>query len=427
MKINKNFEFSLKLMVLIGLVSFLAFDFIRLLIAPKIPMTGTPLLERFSHYYAFFTTQSNYLVAIYLFYSLFTQFSYNKKPPFGIELAVTVYISLTMFVFWCGIIFSPEEAAATTRPSDWFTTTVLHLIVPIVMIGNFIISSGDTYYSPRVHAKFSLFGILAYPVCYSFYAIIRGEYRFETYGSEFFEKAYILENGVWKINPNGPWSTDIIAFSEKVIPYSSQMWYPYWFMNLHNVTLKARDVITGEEVVWKNYYRSDSAMLTQVIMGYIIILSLVVIFQYLYLFLNNIKYYRWHDIDGNLITKAERDYWMKVRKFKRQELKNEKRLLRIRRKTEYKEWIQELKILPYKEKIKKIMNYKNQRTLKNGLKRAEHKNHKLKVKKYRQDIKKLINLAKTQDRAFIKQNLRDAARYSKLVKKGYATRRIKDI
>ncbi|QGS52325.1 hypothetical protein [Spiroplasma tabanidicola] len=426
MKINKNFEFSLKLMVLIGLVSFLIFDFIRILISPKPSLDGIPVLERFSHYYAFFTTQSNYLVVIYLFYSLFTQYSYNKKPPFGIELGVTVYITLTMVVFWAGIVTQHTHTGnvAKVRASDWFTTCILHLFVPFIMITNFILSSGDTYYSPRVHARFSLYGITIYPVLYSFYAVIRGEFRWETYGPEFFSKAYICENGVWKVNPKGPWSTDLIAFADKVNPYNSEMWYPYWFMNLHNGQLKTTDIVTGQERIWQSYDKSESMILGQVVMGYLFIISLVVFFQYLYLFINNVKYYRWHDIDGNLISKAEHDYWLRFRKFKRQEARSERKLIRLEMKKEYKDWLKSLKNLSTKEKLIKLIEFRNNRTLKNGLKKADIKKLNLEKKQHKIALKQILNEAKTKDRAIIKQNLRDAAWYAKLVKKGIATRRI---
>ncbi|AHI53259.1 Pr6Pr family membrane protein [Spiroplasma culicicola] len=409
MKINKSFEFSLKLMVLIMLISFLIFDFLLQIYSPKSNLRGIPTLQRIEIYYAFFTTQSNYVVVIFLFFALFTEKNYNRRPSFGIELAVTVYITITMLVFWFGLLASPDEMKAYNT-ANWISTVVLHLLIPIVMIGNFIVASGDFYFNPRHHTRFGMWGIMLYPLFYFIYAMVRGDMRFKDYGPDFFARMYTLENG--QIINN--W-TELGHGIIDNTPYTGQMWYPYWFLNVNRYELK---IGNGGQVWATNLDTPTWVLWFFLILAFIAITSLVFGLQFLYLYWNNSKFYRWHDINEKLISKEEHDYRVKVRKLNKSKAKNDLKLKRVNEKAEYFTFKKSLKTLSRSEKNEALKKRTNQIALKNKLEKADILNQRNVKKQSKRDIRSLLWSIKTVERGIVRENLKEAERYKKLVKKG---------
>ncbi|WP_199558616.1 hypothetical protein [Spiroplasma sp. ChiS] len=78
----------------------------------------------------FFTTQTNYIVAVYFFIYLFENKFKIQSPSYLIKLAVTKYITITMVVFWLGIFTSTQDANQYNVYA-WISTIVLHLVIPI--------------------------------------------------------------------------------------------------------------------------------------------------------------------------------------------------------------------------------------------------------------------------------------------------------
>lgn len=419
MKLSKSTEFSLKLFVLIVLIAFLVFDFFLQMYAPKANLTGIPCYQRININYAFFTTQSNYLVVIYLFYALFLKQSYNKKPPFGIELAITVYISVTMFVFWTGLLASSDEMN-TYNAINWMSTVVLHLVIPWIMITQFILSAGDYYHCVRQHARFGAQGIAAYPFFYLIFALIRGEMRYQEFGPSFFEKVYCFDlttgRFVERWNEITGGGTGIFH-GERLQPYSSQMWYPYWFLNLHKYKLQAQDS-EGNYHVWAESTMSTGLMILFLVVAIIVITSCVFGLQYLYIAVNNNKYYRWHDINDKLLSKEEHDYRLSIRRLNFKRMWEEKRLRSIKNKLDEVEFKKMIKTLSPEEREEIITKRKNSAKLQKKLKLAEKRNIANKKAQRKRDIKSLLQNVKTGDRQFIRENIREADRYKKLVKKG---------
>ncbi|QEH62247.1 hypothetical protein SCHIN_v1c10540 [Spiroplasma chinense] len=409
MKLNKNSEFSIKLMVLIVLIAFLVFDFMLQVYSPKMNMRAIPTLQRLNIYYAFFTTQSNYIVVIYLFFTLFTKQNYNRKPPFGIELAVTVYITVTMLVFWFGLLGSTDEMNSYGI-ANWISTVVLHLCIPTIMISNFILTSGDYYYSPREHTKFGLFGTTLYPLGYGIFVMIRGKFRYQEFGPDFFKTIYHLDGTNWVANwPEGMGHGTFANAS----PYTTQMWYPYWFLNFRHITLE-----DAAGNVWYETPQPAWMLILTLFLASVAIFGLVIGLQFIYLNWNNSKFFRWHDINENLISKEEHDYRKKMRKLKKVQRRNEIKLQFVKRQTERKSWRKSLATLTKEEKSLAISKRKNEQILKTKLEIAEKKNLRLVAKQERRDYRSLMNSLKTQDRVFVRNNLREADRYKRLVSKG---------
>ncbi|AOG60772.1 hypothetical protein SHELI_v1c08230 [Spiroplasma helicoides] len=427
MKFNKRAEFSLKLLILIILICFLIFDYFVQVHIPKLNMRGIPTLERLSIYYCYFTTQSNYLVVIFLFYSLFLKQKYDKKVPFGLELGITVYITITMLVFWIGLLSSRDEMWSYTYV-HWISTTILHLIIPIVMITNFLLSCGDVYQCPRNHSKFTLYGITAYPLAYLVLIMGRGEFRYRMYGEKFFNDVYEVSNGVWHMRPGSVWSqSDVGIFGHGMQPYTSQMWYPYWFLNMHNARLGGIDSVTNEYVEWKNYDIPWIMMVGYLVGAVIAITTLVMSLQFFYLYINNKKFYRWHDIDGNILDKEAHDYHLIHRKFTMNQQKVYRKQKEVEKKVEWKLWRQNLKYMSFTEKIKSLFEMHNQSLLKKRLHAAAVRLERKKKKQEKINLKKWLDTLKTIERAQVIENLKEAKRYQKLVKRGVVIYNIKRI
>ncbi|QHX36971.1 Pr6Pr family membrane protein [Spiroplasma sp. BIUS-1] len=410
MKLNKDFEFSLKVMVLIVLIAFLAFDFVLQVYSPKKNLEGIPVIERIDIYYAFFTTQSNYAVVLYLIVALFMRRIYNTKPAFGIELAMTVYITVTMLVFWFGLLASPDELKAY-YPSNWVSTVVLHMCIPSIMIGYFMLSCGDQYYSTRRHSKFSLPLTCGYPIGYLMFAMIRGEIRFNYYSPEFFTNIYSVEDKSQSWFWQNLWSegNGVINNDQH---FTQQMWYPYWFLNVHQFKLEAN----GE--VYSKSFGPEWMVISIFILAVMAITLLVVGLQFFYLNWNNGKFYRWHDIEGKLITKEEHDYRKQRAKLKKITIKNQAKMELLHKKTDYKIFLKSIKSLPKDQRLIKKAAHLKAKSLEEKLKRASIKQEKVIIKSNKGQIKRFILSLNYKDRPFVKENLREAERYKKLVKQG---------
>ncbi|AUM62957.1 Pr6Pr family membrane protein [Spiroplasma monobiae] len=420
MKLNKDFEFSLKVMVLIILIAFLAFDFVLQVYSPKKNLEGIPAIERINIYYAFFTTQSNYAVVLYLVVALLMRRIYNTKPAFGIEMAMTVYITVTMLVFWFGLLASPDELGAY-YPANWVSTIVLHMFIPSIMIGYFMLSCGDNYYSIRKYSKFSLPLTCSYPIGYLIFVMIRGEIRFKYFSPEFFYKIYsteadgaILESTKWFWDNQWTEGAGVINQSQY---FTQQMWYPYWFLNIHQFELKFSVGSTMMPPVSKSI-GPEWLVISIFILAILAITFLVVNLQFMYLNWNNGKFYRWHDIEGKIISKEEHDYRKKKAKLERYTAIKKAKMKLLHDKTNYKVFLKSIKSLDKKIRNEKRKEYIKTKILEEKLQRAQIKQQKVINKSHKDQIKRFILSLNYKDRPFVKENLREAERYKKLVNRG---------
>ncbi|MDQ7982775.1 MAG: hypothetical protein REH79_00965 [Spiroplasma sp.] len=172
-KINRRATFYIYLSALIMMICFLVIDLVTSIYFPSNITISLGYGERVSHYYAFFTTQSNYLVVLYFVYYLYTLYFNKTRPSFAIRLAVTVYISITMLVFWGGIFTQTQELIHYSIYT-WINTTTLHLIMPIIMITSFVLTSGREQIAIKKWHHNHLWLIALYPVIYSVVILIRG-------------------------------------------------------------------------------------------------------------------------------------------------------------------------------------------------------------------------------------------------------------
>ncbi|WP_425379636.1 hypothetical protein [Spiroplasma endosymbiont of Stenodema calcarata] len=173
---NPRVHFYLRLAMLILLSSFLLLDLIMAIYYPQPKFAHLGYGERVSNYYSFFTTQTNYIVALYFFLYLFESKFKNTKPHYIIQLAVTTYITITMLVFWVGIV-GQKDQARQYHLYNWVATIILHLIMPITMITSYVLTAGDHYYHYENHHKKYLWLIMLYMLLYLVIILFRGTYR----------------------------------------------------------------------------------------------------------------------------------------------------------------------------------------------------------------------------------------------------------
>ena len=232
-----------RLISLIIIMLFLIFDLILIINYPAtfIIADVKNATERLAIYYSYFTTQTNYLVLAYLFAFLFeSKIKENSKLSFYILLSITIYITITMLVFWIGIITnSNERNKYGTDFYPWFKTIILDLIMPIIMILNFVLSCGHDFYDLKKHHQLYLWLILFYPCFYLVAVIVRG----------------------------------VLRTKQEAYPIASR--YPYFFLD---------------------YQQQGIISLVGAIIGLIIV---AISLQYFYLWINNKKYYKLNKKQNN--------------------------------------------------------------------------------------------------------------------------------
>lgn len=181
---NNSYFFSILFLILV-FAAFLISDLVLTIYYPD--MAGiigvASATERLSIYFSYFTTQTNYLVVIYLFFILIVERVDKKfKININLMLAITVYITVTMFVFWTGLIGDIIGSGMHNYQSQayaWIKTFVLHLIVPVIMITCYVLVSGKNLISYKTYYKLYMWLILVYPVLYLTAVMIRGDLRYQ--------------------------------------------------------------------------------------------------------------------------------------------------------------------------------------------------------------------------------------------------------
>ncbi|WP_338969813.1 hypothetical protein [Spiroplasma endosymbiont of Labia minor] len=254
---KNKIQFLFKLLFLFALCLFLAIDFVIEVFYPVPKYQSLNYVQRSNVMFAFFTTQSNFIVIGLLIYSIFKFKIKNKLPEFKARLAITVYITIAMVVFWIGIATGGDYSE--WKWYHWISAVMLHTIIPIVMIVYFLYTSGEQIYNIKKHHTYGLILILVYPLIYIIVMMIRGYLFHRTYLN-------IINSG--EIYSGPPMST----------------WFPYYFFN---------------------YYSFNIGLL-------VLFILLIVAFgcglQYLFIYLNN-KYYKYlHNEEGKIIIRNQRWY-----------------------------------------------------------------------------------------------------------------------
>ncbi|AOX43812.1 hypothetical protein S100390_v1c04690 [Spiroplasma sp. NBRC 100390] len=236
--IRENKYFFSILTILIIFIAFLITDLVIIIRIPSLFEFSYVKYanERLGIYYSYFTTQTNYLVVLYLFISLIIiKRDLTFKLNYQLLLAITTYITITMLVFWTGIIGNFIKIGFTDywhMPYSWIKTIVVHLLVPILMILVYIfISSHHELKELKTYHKLYLWLTLIYPVLYLIMVMVRGTIRYNA-------------------------------------GFSAETSFPYFFLNYHKYGV---GVFIG--VVF-------------------LILLLCIGLQYFYLWINNVQYRR---------------------------------------------------------------------------------------------------------------------------------------
>lgn len=128
-----------------------------------------------------FTIQSNFLVFLFLCFVLTNRFYENHAQfVFGrFSLAITVYISVTLVVFFA-VLFKPMikklDTSDISSMLNFINTFLLHLIVPVIIILYFIFSSGKYYWKFGKQTYLWIPVISIYMFVYLAYALLKGNF-----------------------------------------------------------------------------------------------------------------------------------------------------------------------------------------------------------------------------------------------------------
>ncbi|WP_339022962.1 hypothetical protein [Spiroplasma endosymbiont of Crioceris asparagi] len=418
MKLTRNTEFSLKFTILIILVMFLVIDFFSQFYFPKKNLVGIPTMERLNIYYAFWTTQTNYIVLVYLILTVCSSQFYGTKKLFGLDLAVTIYITITFIVFWFGLVLSSSEAGAY-RPINWFTTVILHLVIPWIMIFTFLNSCGSRYVNLKEFSKFGLGALCAYPIFYLIFILIRGYLRFQMFGPDFYTHIYSSygPQSWWNYNINNEEQAKAFGILNYKKPFSSQMYYPYWFLDINSYVLRHQNS-NGDWIVDFDHSRPRiQYILTTVVCVCLITLSVIGLCA-INLKINNKKYYSWHDLRGVQITPEEHKYRKIQRKVSLVKMKATRKAEKTTKKIAIKNFKHSLKLMtPEDRKILWAEHKKTEQQVRLE-KKWSAQSQALKLKNEEKNLKQIYKNLSRRDVNFVKNNLREAQRYQKLVKKG---------
>lgn len=258
-KLSNKANFYMRLSALIMLILFLIIDLISAIYFPMDKFKDLGYSERVGSYYSYFTTESNYMVVIYFCLYLFDVHFRGTKPSFQTRLAVTVYITITMLVFWLGI-FIAEQDPKQYSFYNWISTIILHLIMPITMITSFVLTCGHNFVSLKKQHKIYLWLIVLYPAIYCIVILIRGHLRYLDY-------------------------MDSIARGD-VFPHPPRdTWYPYFFFDYS--------------------VEPDGWLLALAVV--VVVFGLCFGLQYFYIWVNNLMYKRYQSREHRL-----HDFYQKV-------------------------------------------------------------------------------------------------------------------
>lgn len=183
-KIKNDWWFFSMLGLLLIFISFLIVDLVLIIAFPSFFEYAniTSATERLGIYYAYFTTQTNYLVVIYLFFILIIGKVQDKHQlNINLFLTVTVYITITMLVFWTGIIGNFIKEGLNDywhHAYSWVKTVIFHFVIPITMIILYIFTAGWQKIDMNNYKKSFLWLVLIYPLLYFIAIMIRGTLRY---------------------------------------------------------------------------------------------------------------------------------------------------------------------------------------------------------------------------------------------------------
>ncbi|WP_338968089.1 Pr6Pr family membrane protein [Spiroplasma endosymbiont of Lonchoptera lutea] len=227
-----------KIFAFIFTIAFLIATYINSMVLKLwVPKSDLPFLygDFTVQYLSFFTTQSNIIVAIWFLLATINYQNEDKNILTGqtSKLFITSYISVTFFV-WLTVLM--PTAFKDMGINAWIYGVAQHIIVPLLMIIYGIWNIGSNKIELNNYFKKNIWIYLSYPLTYIIYVMLRGEMRWAD-GKE-------------------------------------NLSYPYFFLNLHN----------------KNF--GMNGVLVFVIFA-TLILFLFIVFNLLYIFINNFKNKTW--------------------------------------------------------------------------------------------------------------------------------------
>lgn len=113
----------------------------------------------------YFTTQTNIILGLVMVWAGFATLLRGIQPPAWLKGCLTLYIAVTGLVAW--LILDPPDPVTTTRLFDMMTSTMVHIIVPIGAVVDFLLFDRHR----RMKWHYSLTWLIYFPVYLAFVCI----------------------------------------------------------------------------------------------------------------------------------------------------------------------------------------------------------------------------------------------------------------
>lgn len=126
-----------------------------------------------------FTIQSNILVLLFFVLVLANYLTRTKLKWLNsyFSLAVTIYITITMIIFWVALfkpLLETTNFQTTFGMLNFVNTFFLHLITPIIAITFYFLTTGNQKWAFKITFSKYLLASISYMFIYLAYALIKG-------------------------------------------------------------------------------------------------------------------------------------------------------------------------------------------------------------------------------------------------------------
>lgn len=124
--------------------------------------------DRFTpaNFFSFFTVESNTLAVISLVLGAFAAISGRRSRALDLFRGAVAFYMTTVIIIFIVLLSGLPASELTAVPWD---NTVLHYVMPVVVLGDWVLDSGTTRLTPRHGLLWLLF-----PLAYLVYSLVRG-------------------------------------------------------------------------------------------------------------------------------------------------------------------------------------------------------------------------------------------------------------
>lgn len=128
---------------------------------------------------SFWSTQTNFILCLFFFFLLLyhNKETTNKFTSLNSQISVTIYITVTMLLFWSLVFYglgSSQTYNFASTMEKWLGT-IMHAVTPLLALVYLILSLGKSEISYRKYFQKQVFYMLGYPIVYLIFVNLRAQ------------------------------------------------------------------------------------------------------------------------------------------------------------------------------------------------------------------------------------------------------------